>query len=109
MKSHDQEHRLPRRRVLQWFAAVAAAEGVSLPAALGQEAKPAATGYGQDPVMACPAGSAPQVALSRAAPGKAVPEVSRLNAADDAGSPHWVSEGAYATAGTGGASVVTVT
>ena len=52
MKSQDQEHRLPRRRVLQWFAAVAAAEGVSLPAALGQEAKPAATGYGQDPVMA---------------------------------------------------------
>jgi len=53
MNSQEQENRLPRRRVLQWFAAVAAAEGVSLPAALAQEVnKPAPTGYGQDPVMA---------------------------------------------------------
>jgi len=52
MNSQDQENRLPRRRVLQWFAAVAAAEGMALPSALGQEAKPAANGYGQDPVMA---------------------------------------------------------
>jgi hypothetical protein len=52
MNSQDQENRLPRRRVLQWFAAVAAAEGVALPSALAQGAKPATTGYGQDPVMA---------------------------------------------------------
>jgi len=52
MNSQDQENRLPRRRVLQWFAAVAAAEGIALPAALAQATKPAATGYGQDPVMA---------------------------------------------------------
>lgn len=52
MNSQDQDHRLPRRRVLQWFAAVAAAEGASLPAAFGQESQPATTGYGQDPVMA---------------------------------------------------------
>lgn len=52
MNSQDQETRLPRRRVLQWFAAVAAAEGVALPPALAQEARPAASGYGQDPVMA---------------------------------------------------------
>lgn len=52
MNSQDQENRLPRRRVLQWFAAVAAAEGVSFPAALAQATKPGASGYGQDPVMA---------------------------------------------------------
>ena len=52
MNSQDQELRLPRRRVLQMFAAVAAAEGIALPAALAQAAKPAVTGYGQDPVMA---------------------------------------------------------
>ncbi|YCM42243.1 gluconate 2-dehydrogenase subunit 3 family protein [Verrucomicrobiaceae bacterium 227] len=52
MNSQDQENRLPRRRVLQWFAAVAAAEGVALPAALALEEKKTATGYGQDPVMA---------------------------------------------------------
>ena len=52
MNSQDQENRLPRRRVLQWFAAVAAAEGIALPAALAQENQAAATGYGQDPVMA---------------------------------------------------------
>lgn len=52
MNSQDQENRLPRRRVLQWFAAVAAAEGMALPSASGQGAKPAASGYGQDPVMA---------------------------------------------------------
>ena len=52
MNSQDQENRLPRRRVLQWFAAVAAAEGIALPSALAQGAKPATTGYGQDPVMA---------------------------------------------------------
>lgn len=34
------------------FAAVAAAEGVTLPLAFAQAAKPAATGYGQDPTMA---------------------------------------------------------
>lgn len=52
MDSQDSQNRLPRRRVLQLFAAVAAAEGVALPAALAQAAKPAATGYGQDPKMA---------------------------------------------------------
>jgi len=52
MNSQDQENRLPRRRVLQWFAAVAAAEGIALPAALAQATKPGVTGYGQDPVMA---------------------------------------------------------
>jgi hypothetical protein len=52
MNSQDQENRLPRRRVLQWFAAVAAAEGMALPSALAQATKPGATGYGQDPVMA---------------------------------------------------------
>lgn len=52
MNSKDQENRLPRRRVLQWFAAVAAAEGVALPSGLAQEVKPATSGYGQDPVMA---------------------------------------------------------
>ena len=36
MNPQDQENRLPRRRVLQWFAAVAAAEGMALPSALGQ-------------------------------------------------------------------------
>ena len=52
MKSQDQENRLPRRRVLQWFAAVAAAEGVALPTGLAQEVKPGVAGYGQDPVLA---------------------------------------------------------
>jgi hypothetical protein len=52
MDSQDSHNRLPRRRVLQLFAAVAAAEGVALPAALAQAVKPAATGYGQDPKMA---------------------------------------------------------
>lgn len=52
MNPQDQENRIPRRRILQWFAAVAAAEGVSLPNALAQEAKPATKGYGQDPVLA---------------------------------------------------------
>jgi len=52
MDSQDSQNRLPRRRVLQLFAAVAAAEGVALPAALAQVIKPAATGYGQDPKMA---------------------------------------------------------
>ncbi|MEN8871284.1 MAG: gluconate 2-dehydrogenase subunit 3 family protein, partial [Akkermansiaceae bacterium] len=52
MNSQDQENRLPRRRVLQWFAAVAAAEGMALPTAFAQNSKPASTGYGQDPVMA---------------------------------------------------------
>ena len=55
MNSQDQENRLPRRRVLQWFAAVATAEGLSIPAAIAQEIKTnptAVTGYGQDPVMA---------------------------------------------------------
>ena len=52
MKSQDSPTRLPRRRVLQLFAAVAAAEGMALPAALAQEVKPAASGYGQDPKMA---------------------------------------------------------
>lgn len=52
MKSQDQENRLPRRRVLQWFAAVAAAEGMTQSSVFAQEAKPAAAGYGQDPVMA---------------------------------------------------------
>ncbi|MFT6179331.1 MAG: hypothetical protein ACI9NQ_000924 [Paracoccaceae bacterium] len=52
MNSQDSQNRLPRRRVLQLFAAVAAAEGMALPAALAKEAKPAVTGYGQDPKMA---------------------------------------------------------
>ena len=41
MDSQESENRLPRRRVLQWFAAVAAAEGTAFPAALGQATQPA--------------------------------------------------------------------
>ncbi|MGY8719911.1 MAG: gluconate 2-dehydrogenase subunit 3 family protein, partial [Verrucomicrobiia bacterium] len=52
MNAQDSPTRLPRRRVLQLFAAVAAAEGMALPAALAQKVKPAASGYGQDPKMA---------------------------------------------------------
>lgn len=55
MDSQDSQNRLPRRRVLQLFAAAAAAEGVALPAALAQAVKPAATsatGYGTDPKLA---------------------------------------------------------
>ena len=37
--------------MLQWFAAVAAAEGTALPAALGQATQPASTGYGYDPKL----------------------------------------------------------
>ena len=51
MNSQKQENRLPRRRVLQWFAAVAAAEGLSIPTTLAQAPKPAAEGYGYDPVL----------------------------------------------------------
>ncbi|MDB4499010.1 gluconate 2-dehydrogenase subunit 3 family protein [Akkermansiaceae bacterium] len=57
MNSQDQENRIPRRRILQWFAAVATAEGLSVPAAIAQEIKltptapTEATGYSQDPVM----------------------------------------------------------
>ena len=46
--SHDSESRIPRRTVLQWFAA-AAASGAAIPSAgLGASA-PGAKGYGSDP------------------------------------------------------------
>ena len=52
MDSQETQNRIPRRRVLQWFAAVAAAEGTTLPSALAQTApQPAATGYGYDPKL----------------------------------------------------------
>ena len=51
MDSQESQNRLPRRRVLQWFAAVAAAEGTTLPAALAQATKPGASGYGYDPKL----------------------------------------------------------
>lgn len=51
MDSQESQNRLPRRRVLQWFAAVAAAEGTSLPAAFAQATQPATKGYGQDPKL----------------------------------------------------------
>lgn len=51
MNSQDQETRLPRRRVLQIFAAISAAEGLGIATTLAQAPKPAATGYGQDPKL----------------------------------------------------------
>ncbi len=52
MEIESTENRLPRRKVLQWFAAVAAAgEATSLPA-FSQTPQPATVGYGTDPNMA---------------------------------------------------------
>jgi hypothetical protein len=51
MNSQNHENRLPRRRVLQWFAAVAAAEGTALSTVLARQSAPAPEGYGQDPVL----------------------------------------------------------
>lgn len=55
MDSNTAPSRLPRRKILQWFAAVAAADvaGVALPGAFAQQAKiPATVGYGTDPLLA---------------------------------------------------------
>ena len=51
MDSQDSQNRLPRRRVLQIFAAITAAEGLGVAATFAQARKPAPTGYGQDPKL----------------------------------------------------------
>lgn len=48
MKTKSAESRLSRRHVLQWFAAAAATEGISL-SGFAQEVKLATKGYGTDP------------------------------------------------------------
>lgn len=46
--------RLPRRRVLQWFAAMAAASGTGQRNSFAQGAAPGAKGYGTDPNLVTP-------------------------------------------------------
>ncbi len=52
MDSETNNSRLPRRTVLQWFAAAAAAGEASALQGFAQSAAPATTGYGTDPNMA---------------------------------------------------------